>query len=259
MTGNKRPGNELETIQDAIVVGICVFAFVLVFSGLFGCANIPGPFPINVPQADVVYKYDMSGTVNGVNFNGVGVIPYSKDYTFNVSSREDIDLLTITSCHRDFAVESAVKTNWLNPKRTYAYWYVPAFGIEDAGPCLVRFGSYNKGVGGQNAWAIIDFETPEAKLPADNYCDVEAFAENGVTICQSKIGLLQKLVFKTPVRLALDQISDQCKIQVPADNMTWEYKIPKGECVYAFHEIAAPHRIHRHTTVGYNQIFIRGN
>jgi len=202
------------------------------------------------------YKYDMSGTINGTKFNGVGVIPASPKYEMSIESQVDVDLLTVTSCHREFSVESAISVGWFKQKRGYTYEYNPSQGLEDVGSCLVRIGSYNK-ADAQNAWAIVDFETPDATLPAESLCNGSDDKTNGVSICQSREGLIQVIKFDTPVRVS-DKIPDGCKPSSD-DLMTWTYRAYAGECVVAFQEISGLHRVHRHTTIGYNQIQVRGN
>ena len=203
-----------------------------------------------------IYKYDFSGSVNGISFDGVGVIPAANKYTLDVESKVDVDLLTISSCHRNFSAESVINTpGWFQKRRGYSYEYDPAPGIEDVGSCLVRVGSYNKSQG-QDGWGVIDFETSDATLPADNQCDGILTHSNGVSICQSLFGLKQVLTFPVPVKLAANA---QCQIDSPQDGKTWVYAIPRGECVMAFQELQPPYRLHRHTTIGYTDILIRGN
>lgn len=244
---------------------VIIFWVTIVF--FFGCSSVQGP--LQTPNPNAVYRYDLQISIGSQTINGVGVIKASDDgdaglstenesYQMKIDSKVDVDLFTVTSCHRDFSVESAINVNWLKKKRSYGYTYNPAPGIEDVGSCLVRIGSYNKDKGA-NAWAIIDFETPEATLTATNYCDGSKEESRGVSICQSRKGLTQILQFSVPVDQAQESIDPKCRISHPQDGMNWKYSIAQGECVMAFMESAKPHRIHRHTTVGYSDILIRGN
>lgn len=247
-----------ELIWAAIIMSVLSFFLIsmmtLVFS-LAGCASVPSA---SLPSAspNVAYKYDIKGTVNGVPFDGVGVIPYAQNYDMKIVSRVDVDLLTIGSCHRDIDVESAIQLGWFDSKRGYNYKFIPN-SIESSNSCLVRFGAYNQANSVQNSWGIIDFETPDRTLPAINVCNALTVNSNGVSICQSRIGLIQQIVF--PVQVRQDpNISPACKFST-SDNLTWQYKMPSGECVIEFQELGEAHRLHRHTTVGYVQIPIRGN
>ncbi len=217
------------------------------------------------PITEVVTKYDLSGTVNGIPFDGIGVIPPAKSYKFRIESKQDVDLVTITSCHRDFSRESVIDVGWFKKNRGFEYVYTPAPGIEDTGQCLIRLGVYNKSVPNQNAFAILDIRTPTETLPARNICDGANGEAGGVSMCQSKVGLIQRLVFPVLVTslspdTAPDSIADKPKICVGTwlDASTWEYKLGTGECYMAFMESSKPHRFHRHTAIGYTKVEIRG-
>lgn len=252
----------IKNLREQILFGILLVLLAFLFTG---CTTGSVTSTLTNTQIkamtaeDVVYKYDMLGSINDTPFDGVGVIPLSKQYVLKVESRENVDLLTINSCHRNYSAESAIQQGWFKKKRGYQYTYNPAPGIEDKGSCTLRFGSYNKSPNGQIAWGLVDFETPEAVLWANNFCDGNATQTHGVSVCQSKEGLIQKITFAVPVQLMMDLLPERCKIPVPADGLVWEYYMPRGECVYAFRQIGGTKAIHRHTTVGYNQIFIRGD
>lgn len=219
---------------------------------LTGCSSVK-----QKKTDDAVYMYDMTGAVNGTVFNGVGVIPYAPSYEMEVSSLVNIDLITISSCHRDFHQESAIQTNWLQPKRSFKYVYKPTQGIENDGSCLVRMGAYTK-TGGQAAWAVLDFQTPDATLPALNMCNGETQRSAGVSICQSRAGLIQRMAFSNPVEIS-QKADPRCRMNPVDERYTiWEAPLAAGECVIIFGEIAKPHRQHRHTTVSYTDIIIRG-
>lgn len=241
-----------EIILDAVYLGIC-FGLVLMALSIISCANAP---TVQGPADGAIYKNDIKGTINGAPFDGVGVVPYSQSYDMKIVSRVDVDLLTVKSCHRDFSVESAIQLGWFQSKRGYEYQYVPVQGIEDFGSCLVHIGAYNK-ADGQNAWGVIDFETPGETLQAENQCNGSSQQTNGVSICQSEVGLIQELIFQTPVRMST-KVDPKCLITPPPDGLRWQYHVPSGECVMAFGEINPPYRIHRHTSEGYTDILIRG-
>lgn len=238
---------KIPTILQAVIAA-AGFAATL---AMIGCAI---PLVTESPDPNKIFKYDLKGTVNGVPFDGSGVIPWSDVYNFKIISRVDVDLFTVSSCHRDFSVESAISIGWFQKKRGYEYEYRPADGIENSGSCLVRIGAYNRDKGA-SAWGIVDFETKEANLPAQNVCNGNSAQTNGVSVCQSRAGLIQRLVFPVAVHHS-DNIEARCNLK-STDGKTWEYLMPQGECVIAFKELNGS-KIHRHTTVGYTDILIRG-
>jgi hypothetical protein len=249
-----RPLEILNFVLMAAYFGVLVFIMCAFMSLLLGCATAdPGP----VPKDGVVYLYDLKGTVNGTAFDGVGVVPYSQTYDIKIESKVDVDLLEINSCGRNFHQESAITSGWFKPRRAFEYVYQPDPTIENYGSCLVRFRAYNKAQG-QNAWGIVDFETPDAALPAAVFCNGSTRKSNGVSICQSKAGVIQKISFQVAVRQAPAALDPRCRM-TSVDGMSWEYAMPSGECVMAFMEVGGTHRVHRHTTVAYTDYQIRGN
>lgn len=238
-------------LDEVAYMGFCLILILFIFF-LNGCSTLS---TISGPSTGAIYKNDILGTINGVAFNGVGVIPASPQYDMKITSRVDVDLLTIKSCHRDFSVESAIKLGWFESKRSYEYIYNPMPNIEDLGSCLVHIGSYSQ-ASGQNAWGVVDFETPDADLPAENICDGADKMTNGVSICQAQAGLIQEIVFKTPVKQS-GKLDPKCQM-TSGDGLRWQYHMPLGECVIAFGEINEPYRIHRHDTIGFTDILIRG-
>lgn len=235
---------------------ICLVAFILIVITMSGCTASGVAVPASI--APTINKLDMYGTINGYAFEGVGVVPAAKNYDMRIQSDADINLLTVATCHRNFSVEDAIKTGWFETNRGFEYQWTPAPGIEDTGSCLMRIGSYNKSVGGQNAWAIVDLCTNDMVLPALNECDGAQGQSHGCSICQTKNGLIERLVFDTPVKVELKDLTPNCTGTLSADGKTWEYVMGLGECVQIFAEIAKPHRMHRHTTEGYNNILYRG-
>lgn len=236
------------------------FLIILPMLFLLGCASTPTQSTndaLAAAQKGAVYKYDMSGTVNGTQFTGVGVIPYADKYSMQFVSPVNVDLLSIASCHRDWTAESVATIGWFRSKVGYSYQYDPSLGIENTGSCLVRIGAYNRDKG-QNVWGIIDFENPGRTLPATSFCNGNMQKFNGVSICQSKVGLIQRIVFDSPVMQDVKALDSKC-VMSSKDQKVWEYQLPVGECVIEFKETIPPYRLHRHTTVAYTDVIIRGN
>lgn len=225
--------------------------------GLSACANVPLSVPQssgNSPNTD--YKFELTGDINGQPFYGTAVVPVSKQYTVHVQSHSDVDLMKITTCHRDWSDQDhPIQDGWFKPKRQFSFVFSPTDGIENYGTCLLRIGAFNK-EGHSQDYAVIDFLTPESVLPAFNKCNGDAYQVGGVSICQSQAGLDEELDFLVPVELS-DLTNIKCKFNPPKDKMHWLYAMPQGECIVYFQEISLPHRIHRHTSEGYGQIQMR--
>lgn len=215
------------------------------------CSTIPEAMTALAPT---VYKYDIKGSVNGVPFNGVGVIPDASQYQIKIISPVDVDMLTITSCNRDVAIQAAISVGWFESSGGYPYTYAPD-PVEKHLGCLIKLGSYNK-AHGQNAWGILLPQSQAATLPATVVCNGEIQNVGGVSICQSRVGLKQEIIFSEPVRIFVKAIKPGC-VPETQDNLAWTYETALGTCAVDFMTVASPHKIHYLETVGYNEIEVR--
>lgn len=238
----------------ALEAAVCIaVAFIL------SCASTPLSVPpATGPGPNTDFKYDLTGDINGTPFDGVGVIPLAKSYVLHVKSDVDVDLMKITTCHRDWDDQDhPIQDDWFKPKRQFTFEFTQADGIENLGTCLLRIGAYNKS-GNPQAWATLDFQTPESTLPAFQKCNGAQGNTGGVSVCQSLVGLDEEIDFDMPVEVS-SMIMPQCKPHPPKDQKHWLYTLAQGECVVYYQEIAPPHRLHRHTSVGYKQIQLKPN
>lgn len=201
------------------------------------------------------YKRDMIITVNGFKSEGVIVVPQSESYSLDIKAKGNLDLFTMESCHREESVEDAGEGGIFGDGHRVKRTYKPVAGIETGSSCPVRLGGYER-TRGRNSWALIDFEGPDTNLPAVMKCNGNVWNSRGVTVCQSKAGLIEQIEFPTKVIVNPDP---NCPIKRPADLMTYRFTMSPRECVFNFMEIAIPHREHRLTTLGYQEILLRNN
>jgi len=206
--------------------------------------------PITVVYETTVSNPEAIPLGGGTTFQGNGVLNRASRYTFIVSPKggAKMDLLTITTCHREFSGEKL--TPGFFGKNQYKYEYIPVVGVEDVPQCLIRMNVLDA-KSGKHAWALFDVQDDETTLPARVTCNGEVSRSEGVSICQSRKGLLQRLVFDEEV----DFVPSNCFIDTPKGRVL-ELKIPLGECVFAFRGKDSG-RLHRLTTVGYEGLLIR--
>lgn len=192
-----------------------------------------------------VYKYDIKLTVNDVSGIGTLVVPRAKKYVVKGETSGKLDLLTITTCHRDIS--------WSPSGNKFEYIYEPSESLESNGACPLFVGGYDKK--GQHSWGIVEFEGEQEKLPGLLKCNGYGQTFNGVSLCQSRQSLIQFIEFENPVKTAT---SGNCTLPVALkEGRRYEFPIVKGHCVYAFMEIEGQKRIHRMTTIGYEGILLR--
>lgn len=206
------------------------------------------------------YKRDMILSVDGHEGEGVLVVPEKDIHKFHVQARGDLDLFTLTTCHRDWTKDRAwnVKTKsglfgW-NKKihENQVKFDLKLNELEKNDFCLIELGGYEKEKG-RHSWAIIDVQTEETNLPAYVFCNGSEYQSKGVTVCQSRNGLNQGIKFEVDVLTDPDK---ECDLPNKRGKY-FEFPIPKGKCVYLFIEVNPPHREHRLVTFGYESILIR--
>lgn len=210
-------------------------------AGAFGFSSAP----VQELDPKKIYKHDVKISVNGLTGVGVLVVPKAKSYSIDGESLGNLDLLTITTCHRD--------VSWSPNSKKFHYDYLPSESLEANGSCPMLIGAYDKK--GQHGWAFIDFQTDDAKLPALLKCNGYGQTFQGVSVCQSRQTLTQFIEFEQPVKVFG---SKECPMVEPINGgKRFEFPLPKGFCVFAFMEIAGEKRIHRLSTIGYESILLR--
>lgn len=219
----------------------------LLFS--FGCETLSGGD--EVAQSDVFYKRDLKITHNGKDYFGAAVLPNQESYNVRVDAYGKIDLFTWTSCHMEHTQEDAGEGGIFSSKNKLSFNYRRDFSGDSY--CPVEVGTYSVSEG-KHGWFFLDFESDLDTLPATLYCNGYVYRSNGVSVCQSKKELTQKIVFQNPVLVEGD---DDCPQLKTTDDLSFEYPTGRGFCVYAIKEIGGLGRYHRLTTIGYDKILIR--
>lgn len=245
----ENPSEESMTRQSRELLLACaVWLVVILFLLLLpACASLTN----QKLDPEVFYKRDMEMKINGVTYKGVAVPPRAETYEIEVKTVGDINMLTVTSCHREDIFEEPTR-GWFKANNKFKYSYRPLKGIEDGRGCLLDIGSYERGKG-RHQWATIDFVTATETLPATLTCDGVITKAGPVSICQAKAGLTQRIRFDEPVKVSPDK---GCESNLRTENgLLYEYEATKGECLLYFG--TRDGRFHRHVTMGYESIFVR--
>ena len=204
-----------------------------------GCSQIQTKI-----EKDKIYKLDMSIQNKEYFGNGVLVLPAKPLYTIDFSTEQKIDWISFKTCSRTVTAEDLrVGIN----KKEFRINYAPN-EIELKGLCPAYIVALNEK--GMQSLGYIDFEDSSATLPAVSICGSITESTNGVSICQEKIGGIQRIRFKVDTIVSPDS---GCEIGSDR-GIEYTYRVNRGTCVYAFMEIAFPNRIHRHTVIGYEDL-----
>lgn len=236
-----------------MIKNILLFLFALILINSCSSSSIPDKL-----DPSIIYKRDMLIKIDGVESYGVMVVPLKTKHDLHIIAQGDLDLFTFTTCHREETAENAWNVTErsglfrrrIEKKREIKMEYKPT-PLEQSGGCPIYLGGYEEEKG-RHSWGVIDFETPEATLPATLHCNGQRYSGNGVSICQGRMGLIQMIEFPSTVVVIP---SKGCELGMTRGNV-FKFPLPRGECVYAFMELSTD-RIHRLTTIGYELIPIR--
>lgn len=223
--------------------------FVLVW--LSACSTVPQRL-----DADKFYRRDLPFCVDDLGcFEGVTVLPEREVYNFEIEPKggANIDLLLATTCHREDSFEKTDR-GWFifKNKKRFEYHYRPVDGLEDTGICPLRVNTYEKELG-RHSWSLMFFEHPRFKLPAKLTCNGVTSHFNGVSACQSKVGLIQQIDFGRPVEWASSPAG--CAKPEFVKSGLYRIALEKGECVHIIRD--GSENYHQFGTVGYEGVLVR--
>jgi len=230
---------------------------------LSGCSSLAQE-PNQKLSNEKFYKRDMIITVNGLVYEGTGVVPRAEKYDLRIEARGNLDLFTMATCHKEETKEKAWNTQtvvkgglfgWgkktIDVKEAITFLYVPVPGMEDDGDCPMELGGYEK-LQGRHSWGFLEFEGPRYTLPATLKCNGRVINVNGVGVCQAREGLLQKIEFGEIVKPA--SAAANCGFSGEKDK--YEFSLAKGRCVAVFKGLTS-NKMHKIVTLGYEDILIR--
>lgn len=201
--------------------------------------------PLNT---NTIYRKDMHIQVDrtwgnaAADIMGTAILEKQIGYNLTFYFYKKPAKFTITSCHREIVMN--------NPGNGAKYGYYPIPGIEDSDFCPLEFGAFDES--GQHSWGIIDFKSGFEKLDAILSCNGEAVVPfSGVSICQSKAKLLQKISFTEPVK---NGVSQGCPAVQTKDDKDFMIPMGRGKCLYVFKRGDDFHRL---ITFGYDDVILR--
>ena len=209
---------------------------------LAACSSI---MPQQQLDPKVLYRKDMNIMVNGIQYNGTGVVPRASSYNIKIKTIGRNDVLTMTTCHQETELRAG--------STEVSFTWVPRNDLENGiDSCTADFGGFDKDKG-RHSWGMLDFENPAYTILGYMDCNGDTYNANGIGLCQSLAGLKQRIKFQIPVQISP---SVGCKMLTPEDGKTFVYEIVQGKCTYEFFDPAANRRF-RLTTFGYQQILIK--
>lgn len=204
----------------------------------------------------VYYKNDMCFKYDKKEFCGVGLLPAKDDYEIKVKSYGKLNFFSLTTCHREDTTENP-DDGIFRVNGNTKIKFKPEIEKEKACPMYVA--AYN--MDAKHAWGIIAFENPRFKLKAKLECNGDVVKNNGVSICQSRQGLIQRITFNEEVVMGKpiagpEDRNKPCNELPTSDNKVFEFELSNRECRYVFLGKESK-ELHTLYTIGYEDIVIR--
>ena len=210
--------------------------FLILLLTVTACATVP-QVPLDAKRA---YRMDLSLKVNGKSGSGVLVVEPALRYEIEARAKGDPQVLMLSTCHRETVLE--------NQDRTFKTVYSPS-GVEFDGYCPMRVEAFSDRFKYQAA--LVDVKTEAEQLPVILHCNGVIETATGVTVCQSRAGLLQRLDFPDEVT---GLASRGCAEPVLTGTRA-EITLSVGSCVYSFKSKKSG-QLHRLTTYGYEEVLL---
>lgn len=176
---------------------------------------------------------------------GMAAVPHADKYVIQVTTPDAPDLVVITTCHREVTL----------PKQRdrFEYIFYPNL-IESRGYCPIFISAYSA-----KTWltqGFIDIQDPLTDVPASLSCNGEFSKSTGVSVCQSRIGLMEEISFDREMVVGH---SAKCQDPIPRlsgggnSGYVWDFTMSEGNCVWKFFDKKDPTKTHRLNSFGYNQ------
>lgn len=217
-----------------------------------GCSSVPVDDPKKM--AEQVYKKDLKVIIDGVTYQGLGVLPVKSSYEIVIAPEVKCQRITIQTKNRDVNLDEP-KTGWLSNKVTYRYTPLLSAETDDNSSLEISCTNDKK----KNAFAYLVFQDsrPEISLRAHMRCNGEYSTPSGVGVCQTAVGLRQEIFFQS--RVVAEDIGDGCDFVKTKDGYFWEWIAIPGECEVDFTSATERHAngkrlSFRLTAIGYTAI-----
>jgi hypothetical protein len=239
---------------------------------LAACSSMPLP----TPSPPAKYELLLSGSIDNIPFQGIGMGSSSASHAVTVQSSIAVNYFTVESCHRAQQFNDVITEPWYTwftgtNVQGFNWTYTAMPGLEDTGDCPLRFCAFSNTVGSPPvACAVIDFHANKYALPSTNICNGEAAQNTGSSMCHTMMGLTERIQFPGPVVTAppvIDPTGKNAPYWIPGQcvgefvdqaQSLWQYQMPQTECTIIFMEKAPPYRRAKLLVIPYNQALYGG-
>jgi len=220
---------------------IALYIALLIFTG---CETIgQSPTALN-PNS--IYVKNMPMTVNGKIGTGVISVPVANSYRIDITLESKPEIIRFYNCHRELILEKTALTGLKQ-----SFYLAPLAGIETDGFCPIYIDALD--LSGINASGIIEVQNELLKSAV--FCGGAVSNNVGVSICQARVGLSQRILFTEEV--IFEKLDGACSDLIPLSHMSgFDVTVSKGLCVYTFYSKKSD-SFHRLVTFGYTDVLLK--
>lgn len=219
----------------------------IIIALLSGCTTIQTKI-----DATKKYKLDLYMRNKEYSATGMMVLPKKDLYSIIFESEGRMDFFTFKTCSRETVI---VDGRRLLDRKEVQINYRPN-EIEKKMMCAAQV--YAVSESGITMAGHIEFEDDINKATAVLMCGDSTQETAGTSVCQGRVGLIQKIDFKDEMIVSPDE---GCK-NIKSENGTWHGRgfvinIERDFCLYVFMQKKPPHDTHKLLVYGYEGILIR--
>lgn len=200
----------------------------------------------NAAPVDSVFFHDIPFEINGIEYPGLAVVPYTLDLDIYAKVKHKFDYMSIRTLNREIFRED--RTRKLKQK-------IRINPEVENGLLIIDVGLFNVKKT-QHYWGkilLLDQDSTLGLAPL-MICNGERKRMIGTTACQARAGKVQTIIFKNP--MVYEETEDCSGAIVPLTEHHFEVGVRTGVCVFRFREKSGVTQ-HRLLTLGYNKIFFR--
>ncbi len=205
-----------------------------------------------------VYRADLIITVDGVQFDGVGVTSLAELTDIDILSQVTLDRVEVETDGRQDVCESGKvcdenkftidKGWWGRPGNHMVYHYRPSVVESDKkAPSSIYFRVYSKR--DLAAWGFLALRRGE-DLPGRIICNGDSISFKGHSVCQTKFGKTQRLIFTASVD---EHEADPSCHLITIDAQTFEMRPDVDLCTADFFTGGHWHKL---DLIGYEQSLV---
>lgn len=172
-----------------------------------------------------------------IQFCGTAVLPYQKDYSLTVQGFGKANFFSMMTCHEENTTENPDR-GIFKKKGQVKITYKPT-DLERGRACPLYISMYNKRQ--KHGQAILLPEDKRFQLKAKLQCNGYDTEHNGVSICDSREGLVQEITFDEKVIVAKPVVGGADKKKpcqdfkkLTKDFKTFRFKLDARECFQGF-------------------------